>query len=92
MSAIPLDLERRLEQRCAARYLRPPEPAATPRHPPERQDQRPAAAPGSREWLNKSKSKTRRIDPTASDLPQRGERGTEVPPDPYSLSPIADLG
>jgi hypothetical protein len=74
MSAIPLDLERGLEQRCAARYLRPSELAATPRHPPERQDQQPTA--------------DRRIDPTASGLFQRGERGTEVPPDPYRLSSI----
>jgi hypothetical protein len=63
MSTIPLDLERRLEQRCAARYLRPSEPAATPRHPPEKQDQQLAAAPGSRERPVKSKRKTRRIDP-----------------------------
>jgi hypothetical protein len=56
MSTIPLELERRLEQRCAARYLRPLEPAATPRRPPEKQDQ-PLAAP------DKSKRKTRRTDP-----------------------------
>jgi hypothetical protein len=58
MSTMPLDLQRRLEQRWAARCLRPSDPAATPKRPPERADQ-PLAAPG------KSKRKTRRVEQAA---------------------------
>jgi hypothetical protein len=57
MSAIPLDLERRLEQRWAARRFRPLEPAATPKHPPEKQDQKLAAS-------GKGERKTHRTEPT----------------------------
>lgn len=43
MSTVPLDLQRRCERRWAARHQRPQEPAATPKHRPEKQDQRLAA-------------------------------------------------
>ena len=45
MCTIPLDLERRLEQRWAARFLRPVSPAATPKHWLEERTQQ-LAAPG----------------------------------------------
>ena len=44
MDTVPLDLQRRCEQRWAARYQRPLEPAATPEHQLQKQDQQPAAA------------------------------------------------
>ena len=42
MDTVPLDLQRRCEQRWAARYQRPLEPAATPEHRLQKQDQWPA--------------------------------------------------
>jgi hypothetical protein len=45
MCTIPLDLERRLERRWAARFLRPVSPAATPKHWLEERTQQ-LAAPG----------------------------------------------
>ena len=38
MDTVPLDLQRRCEQRWAARYQRPLEPAATPEHRLQKQD------------------------------------------------------
>jgi hypothetical protein len=54
MCTIPLDLERRFEQRWAARFSRPVEPAAHQKHRLETQCQ--PAAPGKR------KRKTRRVE------------------------------
>jgi hypothetical protein len=45
MSIIPLDLQRRCEQRWAARFQRSVPPAAAPTHRLEKQDQQ-LAAPG----------------------------------------------
>jgi hypothetical protein len=56
MSIVPLDLQRRFEQRWAARFSRPLPPAAPEKHPLERHRQQ-FAAPG------KGKRKTRRIEP-----------------------------
>ena len=39
MDTVPLDLQRRCEQRWAARYRRPLEPAATLEHRLQKQDQ-----------------------------------------------------
>ena len=39
MDTVPLDLQRRCEQRWAARLQQPAEPAATPEHRLEKQDQ-----------------------------------------------------
>ncbi len=50
MISIPLDLQRRFEQRWAARFLRPTPPTAPETHPPERQDQ-------PRQCLEKPKEK-----------------------------------
>ena len=58
MSIIPLDLQRRCEQRWAARFSRPNPLAAFQQQQPERQDQQ-LAAPA------KDKRKTRRIKPAA---------------------------
>jgi hypothetical protein len=55
MSIIPLDLERRFEQRWAARFARPVVAGAPEKHKLEKQSQQ-AAAPGNR------KRKTRRIE------------------------------
>jgi hypothetical protein len=38
MSTVSLDLQRRCEQRWAARFKRAAEPAVTPEHQPEKQD------------------------------------------------------
>jgi hypothetical protein len=51
MDTVPLDLQRRCEQRWAARYRRPPEPAATPEHRLQKQDQQ-LTAPGQRQNKN----------------------------------------
>jgi hypothetical protein len=56
MCVIPLDLERRFEQRWAARFSRPVEPAAHQKHRLETQCQ--PASPGKR------KRKTRRVEST----------------------------
>jgi hypothetical protein len=56
MSTVPLDLARRSEQRWAARFQRPREPAATPEHRFEKQDQQ-LAAPSN------GKRKTARVQP-----------------------------
>jgi hypothetical protein len=39
MDTVPLDLQRRCEQRWAARFRQPAEPAATPEHRFEKQEQ-----------------------------------------------------
>jgi hypothetical protein len=54
MCDIPLDLQRRFEQRWAARFGRPVPPAAPQNHEQEKQDQQPAA-------MRKGKRKTRRF-------------------------------
>ena len=54
MTSIPLDLQRRFEQRWAARFSRPNLPTAPQKHQLERPDQQPAA-PG------KGKRKIRRV-------------------------------
>jgi hypothetical protein len=51
MNTVPLDLQRRSEQRWAARYRRPLEPAATPEHRLQKQDQQ-LAAPGEEQNKN----------------------------------------
>jgi hypothetical protein len=51
MGNIPLDLQRRFEQRWAARFFRLNPPTAPEKHPPESQSQQPA----------KAKEKTRRV-------------------------------
>jgi len=56
MSIIPLDLQRRCEQRWAARFSRSEEPVASRKQGPERESQQ-IAAPG------KGKRKTHRIKP-----------------------------
>ena len=56
MSIIPLDLQRRCEQRWAARFSRPVEPVSSRKQGPERASQQ-IAAPG------KSKRKTRGAKP-----------------------------
>jgi hypothetical protein len=55
MSIIPLDLERRFEQRWAARFSRPIVAAAPEKHQLEKQDQPIAALP-------KAKRKARRVE------------------------------
>jgi hypothetical protein len=55
MSIIPLDLQRRCEQRWAARFSRSEEPVASRKQGPERESQQ--IAPGKR------KRKTPRIKP-----------------------------
>jgi hypothetical protein len=57
MSIIPLDLQRRCEQRWAARFGRPVPPAAPQRHRLEGESQQ-LAAPA------KANRKTRRVKPT----------------------------
>ena len=59
MCTVPLDLQRRSEQRWAARFQRPVESAVTPKHQPREQD-RQLAAP------RKGKRKTRRLNPVGS--------------------------
>jgi hypothetical protein len=60
MDTVPLDLQRRFEQRWAARYRRPLEPVATPEHrlkkhdqqltaPEQRQDNSPPSSAGGLE-------------------------------------------
>jgi hypothetical protein len=83
MSTIPLDLERRLEQRWTARCLRPLEPARTPKNPPENRDQQ-LSAPDN------SKRKTRRIEPTGIRSAPRGERETAAPT-PSKKNPALNL-
>jgi hypothetical protein len=56
MCSIPLDLQRRFEQRWAARFFRPNPPTVPQKHQLERQDQQ-LAAPG------KGKRKTHRVKP-----------------------------
>ena len=70
MADIPLDLQRRFEQRWAARFVRP---AAPKKQELERQDQQ-LTEPG------KDERKTHRIEPGASCLLERCERGpnTEI--------------
>ena len=69
MSTVPLDLQRRCEQRWAARNQRPQEPAATPEHGFQKHDQL-LAAPG------RNKIKNRRVQP--ADLRWRRRRATGV--------------
>jgi hypothetical protein len=57
MSSIPLDLQRRCEQRWAARFSRSVEPVASRKQGPEKESQQ-IAAPGE------GKRKTRRAKPT----------------------------
>ena len=57
MSIIPLHLQRRCEQRWAARFSRPVEPVASGKRRPERESQQ-IAAPGE------GKRKTRQAKPT----------------------------
>ena len=45
MNTVPLDLQRRCEQRWAARYRRPLEPAATQERGLQKQDQQQQASP-----------------------------------------------
>jgi hypothetical protein len=56
MSIIPLDLQRRCEQRWTARFSRSMEPVASRKQGPERENQQ-IAAPGE------GKRKTRRAKP-----------------------------
>jgi hypothetical protein len=56
MSIIPLDLERRFEQRWAARFSRPEQAAALQKHRLKGQSETLAA-------LLKEKRKTRRVEP-----------------------------
>jgi hypothetical protein len=58
MSNIPLDLQRRCEQRWAARFSRLVEPVASRKQGPERESQQ-IAAPGE------GKRKTRRAKPAS---------------------------
>jgi hypothetical protein len=51
MDTVPLDLQRRCEQRWAARYRRPLEPAATSEHWLQKQGQQ-LTAPGQRQNEN----------------------------------------
>jgi hypothetical protein len=55
MSVIPLDLERRIEQRWAARFSRPAEPVTPQKYRPESQDKPSEPTKGKRE--------TRRLNP-----------------------------
>ena len=77
MSAVPLDLQRRCEQRWAARFLRPM--PTTPQRQFERQDQK-LAAPG------KAKRKTRRVKATGL-RPAPAVRAAGPKPAPYSGCP-----
>jgi hypothetical protein len=56
MNVVPLDLQRRCEQRWAARFQEPVEPVETPGHRFAKQDQQ-LAVP------SKGKIKTRRVQP-----------------------------
>ena len=69
MASIPLDLQKRCEQRWAARFLRT-DPTA-PKKKPEPESQQQQTEP------DKGKRKTHRLKPAASSLHQRCERGTE---------------
>jgi hypothetical protein len=63
MSAVPLDLQRRLDQRWAARFQRPIEPAAATRgHRVEKQGQK-LAAPSD------GKGKSHQLDDLAGQRP-----------------------
>ena len=68
MSVIPLDIQRRYEQRWAARFFQPT--PNTPQRQFERQDQELATPSKAKQQLTGSSRK-------ASE-PQRGERGTEA--------------
>ncbi len=59
MRDVPLDLQRKLEQRWAARFRRPASPVAPQTHEYEKQDQQPAAT-------RKSKRKTERVEAAGS--------------------------
>jgi hypothetical protein len=69
MGNIPLDLQRRCEQRWAARFSRPVPPITSREHGPDRESQQIAAS-----GTGKRKTLSRRV----SGLPQRCERGTEA--------------
>jgi len=69
MANIPLDLQKRYEQRWAARFSRPG-PTAPKKPRPERQQQQTEP--------DKGKRKTHRLKPGASGLRQRCERETQA--------------
>jgi hypothetical protein len=68
MASIPLDLQKRCEQRWAARFSRPAEPIVALKHRIERQDQELAAlakvdAEAALSETSKSQSSRKRPDP-----------------------------
>jgi|SRR5437667_9246700 hypothetical protein len=72
MSSIPPDLQRRLEQRRAARFARSA-PAAVPQGRRPESQRQPPAAPAN------AKRKPAGLSRRASGLLQQFERGTEAP-------------
>jgi hypothetical protein len=73
MSIIPLDFQRRCEQRWAARFSRSVEPVASRKQGPERESQQIVAS-------GEAKEKPARLSRRATGLRRRrGERGTEAP-------------